>query len=130
VYVSRPIDLSTEDTMVASSLEQLVRNQLLLREVNNRIGEVATSWAGEAPEFLCECSNDDCAETLPVSLLQYEGIRSFPNLFMILPGNETLAVDCIVEELKRASPWSRRRSTSTSSSPCIEAQRFLRGLTK
>ena len=87
-----------EDTVVAASLEQLVRNQLLLREVNNRIGEVATSWAGEAPEFLCECSNDDCAETLPVSLLQYEGIRSFPNLFMILPGHETLAVDCIVEE--------------------------------
>ena len=34
--------------MVAVSLEQLVRNQLLLREVNERIGEVANAWAGEA----------------------------------------------------------------------------------
>ena len=84
--------------MVAASLEQLVRNQVLLREVNDRIGEVAASWAGEAPEFLCECSSDDCAETLPVSLLKYEGIRSFPNLFMIFPGHEILGVDCVVEE--------------------------------
>jgi hypothetical protein len=84
--------------MVAVSLEQLVRNQLLLREVNERIGEVANAWGGEAPEFLCECSNDDCAETLPVSLPKYKGIRSFPNLFMILPGHEILEVDCIVEE--------------------------------
>jgi hypothetical protein len=86
---------------MAVSLEQLVRNQLLLREVNDRVAEVANSWAGEAPEFLCECSNEDCAETLPVSLLEYKGIRSFPNLFMILPGHEIRDVDCIVEEQGR-----------------------------
>lgn len=84
--------------MVAASLEQLVRNQVLLREVNQRVAEVACGWAGDPPEFVCECSRDDCAETLPVSLLKYKDIRSFPNLFIILPGHEILGVDCIIEE--------------------------------
>ena len=82
---------------MAASLEQLVRNQLLLREVNDRIA-VIVSADGDAPaEFLCECSNDDCAETLRLSLLEYRGIRSSPNLFVVLPGHETSEVDRQVE---------------------------------
>ena len=81
---------------MAASLEQLVRNQLLLREVNDRIAEVVRAENDELAEFLCECSNDDCGETLPLSLLEYRGIRSSPNLFVILPGHETLEVDRVV----------------------------------
>ena len=82
---------------MAVSLEQLVRNQVLLREVNERVAEIV-SVDGDAPaEFLCECSNDDCAETLPLTLLEYRGIRSLPNLFVILPGHEAAEVDRIVE---------------------------------
>lgn len=81
---------------MAASLEQLVRNQMFLREVNDRIAEIVRAENDELAEFLCECSNDDCAETLRLSLLEYRGIRSSPNLFVILPGHETLEVDRVV----------------------------------
>jgi hypothetical protein len=82
---------------MASSPEQLVRNQVLLREVNERIAEVASSWAGDPPAFLCECSHDDCTGSLALSLPEYERIRSSPNLFMIAPGHESPEVDRVVE---------------------------------
>jgi hypothetical protein len=82
---------------MANSPEQLVRNQVLLREVNERIAEIASSSAGELPEFLCECSRRDCAETLPLSLPEYARVRSSSNLFVILPGHECPEVDRVVE---------------------------------
>ena len=92
---------------MAASLEQLVRNQMLLREVNDRIAAIFGGadeisdeiFVGEdsLTEFLCECSNGDCVETLSLSLLEYKGIRSSPNLFVLLPGHETAEVDRVVE---------------------------------
>ena len=79
------------------SLEQLVRNQVLLREVNERIAEITTSWSGGVPAFLCVCSHDDCTESLALSLPEYERIRSSPNLFMVAPGHEFPQVDRVVE---------------------------------
>jgi len=83
--------------METVSSEQLVRNQVLLREVNERIAEVGSPWSGDAPAFLCECSHDDCTELLTLSHPEYERIRSSPNLFMIAPGHESAEVDHVVE---------------------------------
>ena len=59
---------------MATTLRQLVRNQILLREVNDRIAEVAGSWAGPSPEFLCECSHEDCTETVALTPAEYEQV--------------------------------------------------------
>ena len=83
--------------MVAVSLEQLVRNQVLLREVNERVAEVAWGWTGVSPEFVCECSRDECAEMLALPLPEYDRIRSSPNLFVIARGHECPQVDRVVE---------------------------------
>lgn len=82
---------------MANSPERLVRSQLLLREVNERIAEIASSSVGDLPEFLCECSRNDCEETLALSLPEYEHVRSSSNLFVILPGHECPEVDRVVE---------------------------------
>ena len=82
---------------MASSLERLVRSQVLLREVNERVAEVFGTWTGDPPAFVCECSNEDCAETVELSLDEYRMIRSSVNLFVINPGHECLEVDRIVE---------------------------------
>lgn len=82
---------------MASSPEQLVRSQVLLREVNERVAEVSGTWAGDPPAFLCECSNEDCVETVELSLDEYKTIRASLNLFVVLPGHECLEVDRVVE---------------------------------
>ena len=81
---------------MANSLEPLVRQQMLLRDVNERIATVAASWKGDPPDFLCECSDPDCAETVNLSLREYEVIRSTANLFVIREGHEHPDVDRIV----------------------------------
>jgi hypothetical protein len=75
------------------------KNQALMREVNERVEEIA----GEAwnPEFLCECADTDCTETLELSLGEYESIRSSPVRFPIKPGHEFSEFERIVEENER-----------------------------
>ena len=53
------------------------QNQALMREVNERIERLGDDAAN--PEFLCECSNPDCIETLQLSIAEYESIRSSAN---------------------------------------------------
>ena len=83
--------------MAGSTRERLVRNRVLLREVNERIAEIASSAARDPHEFLCECSRRDCTETLALSLPDYKRVRSSPNRFVILPGHDCAEIDRIVE---------------------------------
>jgi hypothetical protein len=84
-------------------LEQHVRDQMLIREVNDRIADIFAEtedfFVGEDSftEFLCECSNAHCTATLPISLLEYKGIRSSPRLFVVLPGHESPEVERVAE---------------------------------
>jgi hypothetical protein len=80
------------------SLERLAWNQVLFREVSERVAEIHESWDGGRPAFLCECGRIDCETTIQLGLSEYEVIRSSPNLFAIAPGHETPAVERIVGE--------------------------------
>jgi hypothetical protein len=71
---------------MAAPLVSSARNQLLFREVNERIREVLDSQE-DSTEFLCECSRDDCTETILLSLEEYDRIRSSPNHFLAEPGH-------------------------------------------
>jgi hypothetical protein len=87
--------MATDDNTARKAAE----NQSLLREVNERIEEVA----GEAwnPEFLCECATTDCIETLELSVGEYESIRSSPVRFPIKPGHDDPEFERVVEETER-----------------------------
>jgi hypothetical protein len=76
------------------SPEHLVRNQLLLREVNERLEIVPMGASGE---FLCECCRNDCTETLELSLRVYKIVRSSRNLFVILPGHECVEIEKVIQ---------------------------------
>lgn len=79
------------------SLERLARNQVLFREVNERLREV-TGESDAPTEYLCECSNQDCTETIALELEEYEGVRSSSNLFVVTRGHEILAIERVVGE--------------------------------
>jgi hypothetical protein len=80
---------------VSLSVERLTRNQILFREVNERLAEVAPPSYG-LTEYICECSRGHCTATIPLDREQYEGIRSFANLFVVAAGHEALEVDHVV----------------------------------
>jgi hypothetical protein len=84
------------------SVERLVRNQLVFREVNDRIRELAERFEVEGPlEFICECSREECTEKVSLAADEYNGVRSSPTLFVIVPGHETLKVERVVDVNER-----------------------------
>jgi hypothetical protein len=74
---------------MAVSLERLARNQVLFREVNERLRELlARADLAEMTEFVCECSNPECIETAPLWIAEYERVRSKPNQFVVVPDHD------------------------------------------
>ena len=48
--------------------------------------------------FVCECSQDTCAERVQVALSVYEAVRADPRGFILLPGHEN-QVERVVERV-------------------------------
>jgi len=79
--------------------ERLARNEVLFRDVNEGIEELAVKQQPDAHvfEFFCECSNVDCTLRLPMRLATYERVRSDPTLFLVAPGHELPEIEVVVE---------------------------------
>ena len=77
--------------------ERIAKNQVLFREVNERIEEAAQSAAFDGPTiFVCECGDEDCAEPLELSLDEYEDVRARPTCFAVRPGHEMEEIERII----------------------------------
>jgi hypothetical protein len=80
---------------------RLARNETLFREVNERIEE-AVERAGREDEhvyeFLCECSNTDCTLLLPLTIAEYEAVRTDPRQFIVAPGHELPEIESVVAQ--------------------------------
>jgi hypothetical protein len=70
-------------------------NEGLLRDMNDRIDELMDRFGdGEAgaqeqeADFLCECGNEDCIDTVRMSVREYENARRVENQFVVFPGHE------------------------------------------
>jgi hypothetical protein len=79
--------------------ERLARNEVLFRDVNEGIEELAVKQHPDAHvfEFFCECSNVDCTLRLPMRLDTYERVRSDPTLFLAALGHELPEIEIVVE---------------------------------
>ena len=85
---------------MSRSLQRLVRSQILFREVNERVRETIGSFGGPI-DFLCECSQEDCTESVELDMEEYERIRSNANLFVVVTGHEMVEVDRVVDQGNR-----------------------------
>jgi len=70
--------------------ERAARNEALFREVNEQVRSLSGEFGAAASEvsFVCECSDDACAERLRLALGVYETVRSNPRRFFVVPGHE------------------------------------------
>ena len=74
---------------LSTSVQGSCRNQLLFREVNERIREVAGRSGILGPAaFVCECAHGDCTEAVELALNEYDQVRVRPGAFVIVPGHE------------------------------------------
>lgn len=86
---------------MALSAERLARNQLLFREVNERLFEVATAPTVSFHECICECTSPRCTRSLAISRSEYEAVRSNPEHFIIARGHELPEIERVVEDNER-----------------------------
>jgi hypothetical protein len=77
-------------TLDFNSKQQQRRNQILFREVNERVREVAAPLLGarKEGEFLCECGHEACIETIRLDVEEYEAVRASPHRFVMVPGHQ------------------------------------------
>ena len=64
------------------------KNEVFLREYNERI-EAHHKWVGSPlAEWACECANKNCPEPVLLSIEEYEAIRAKPTHFLVAPDGE------------------------------------------
>jgi len=78
-------------------------NELLFREVNERVKEISDTFNFRMPQedFICECGDESCTQRVRVSAEEYEQVRSRPTHFFVLPGHELPDVETVVRRLDR-----------------------------
>ena len=78
--------------------ERLARNEVLFRSVNEAIEQQALEFGGlDKYEFICECARSGCFDRIPLTLKDYEHVRSEGTRFFVAPGHEDIAVELVVE---------------------------------
>jgi len=89
---------------MALSVERAATNQVLFREVNERIAKLSEPMLQDGVRlFACECSRDDCTDALEITLVEYEGVREDGARFVIVPGHEIDALERVVAGNRRFS---------------------------
>jgi hypothetical protein len=79
---------------------RLAKNEALFRAINEEIGEAAFRFGGDDEhvyEFLCECANIDCDLRLPLSLDDYERVRTNPVWFAVAPDHALPEIEDVVD---------------------------------
>ncbi len=77
--------------------KRIARPESLFREVNERIAESAERFGADEAEFVCECSDPECAARLETTLEEYERVRADGATFLLVPGHEDTSVEAVVE---------------------------------
>ena len=78
--------------------ERVAKNEILFRQVNERILEIeGDRWRVDPVDFMCECGDIACTRVVHLSIGEYEGLRSDPRHFGVLPGHELPDVEHVVE---------------------------------
>lgn len=81
---------------VSLSDERLAKNEILFREINERLDEMAVPWS-KTTDYLCECSDMSCTKIVELTNDEYERVRSRPTVFVVAPGHEQPEIEKVVE---------------------------------
>jgi len=91
----------TDNGSVGDREERFAANEALFREVNERVVEVASHYEVEtqtgAVDFTCECGRAACAETIMMTVAEYEAIRAHPTHFGVVPHHEQPEIESVIE---------------------------------
>src|SRR5436190_24277180 len=86
------------------SAERRAQNEALFRDLNERVREIderlepnGMGTPAAELEFLCECSDLECATRFAMTRAEYEAVRGNPSFFLVIPGHVEEQVEEVVE---------------------------------
>ncbi len=87
-----------EEHPIEQHKKRVVENEILFRDVNERLKGVSEGFGDVLPEFeiICECGDAGCTERISMTLNEYEQLRADGKQFAIRPGHEFLDIETIV----------------------------------
>jgi hypothetical protein len=74
---------------------RLAHNEAVFRAVNEEIDGASN---GGAREYVCECADASCTETIRLSHDEYGAIRANPDAYVLVPGHEIPGLEDVVRE--------------------------------
>jgi hypothetical protein len=82
--------------------ERITTNEIMFREVNERIDDLAEKTSTVALlDYVCECGQPSCTAKIPLSQDEYESVRRDGQRFVTLPGHQTTTLERVVERNDR-----------------------------
>jgi hypothetical protein len=83
------------------------RNESRFREINERIERAneGSAFAFTVETWICECTNEACAERLQLSVEEYEAIRSDGTCFLVAPSKRHVCRDIETVTKHGTSYW-------------------------
>ena len=73
------------------------RHRSLSHEANERILALPNRPAAVFELFICECCHDGCADTISLTVDEYEVVRRHPARFVVVPGHVRPTVERVVD---------------------------------
>ena len=85
--------------MTDERVQRIAENESRFRSINDRMRAdlEAVAEEGEPLAFVCECGNDGCRGSVPLSVGEYEEVRADARRFAVVPGHEIPDVETVVE---------------------------------
>jgi hypothetical protein len=78
--------------------QRLALNETIFRKANEEMRATGDRMQHDFQAFMCECSDINCDENVPLSLDRYRKIRENPFLFVVVPGHEHLELEHVVDQ--------------------------------
>jgi len=77
---------------------RLAKNEVVFREINERINELAATHGSDEHvyTFFCECSNGDCTLQIELTRSAYEEVRAHGARFLIAVGHELPEIEDVI----------------------------------
>ena len=69
------------------------KNEVVLRDLNERLKGYPASQDQRFSEWVCECADMTCSRPVELSIEEYEMIRADPRRFVVAPGAEHVNPD-------------------------------------
>jgi hypothetical protein len=93
----------TEGPQGRDDAVRAAKNEVVLRDLNERL-EAHERWLGQRfSEWVCECADVNCMRPVELSIEEYEAVRAEPTQFIVAPGEEHVSpgIERVVQREER-----------------------------